>query len=256
MRCWPLRSDTPARAATWPLPAVVVTPVGSEGPFSISSERNIPVNALLTLAAARSQQSEPRYIALFAGTEAGILPIYEQAGHELGLRLAEQRIGLVVEGNPTPSGVLHAVMMPVLAAGLPVIQVVATDQAPAPLVRTFRRWEVADRTQGRRVMLERAAAVLFLPGGLDCCLAVLEAIQALLIEMPGKKPLGLCNTGQFFLPLIRLLTQLEASAFLSAGWRQSVSWADRPKALLADLFSDPCFWREPLVQVFEGRIEL
>lgn len=207
------------------------------------------------LAAARPQQSKPRYIALFAGTEAGILPAYELAGYELGHLLAEQRIGLLVEGNPTPSGVLHAVMMPVLAAGLPVIQVVTTDESPTPLVRSFQRWEVADRTQGRGVMLVQADAVLFLPGGLDCCLAVLETIQALLLEMPGK-PLGLCNTGQFFLPLINLLMHLEASAFLSAGWRQSVSWADRPRALLAHLFSHPCFRCEPLVQVFEGGSEL
>ena len=197
------------------------------------------VVSLRSEASPRRPPVPQKRVAVFAGTSGGNLPIYEQAANELGQALVEQGIGLMIEAGS--SGILRAVTAPLLAAGVSVVQVGMLQEVRGTNLLGNERWEVADRHQARHLLLENANGVLFLPGGVESCAAALDSVFSLLSHIP-RKPLGLLDTGAFFLPLLGLLTHLSASGFLREDWQDYLYSEPRPRPLLTRLLNDPT-WR-------------
>ena len=171
--------------------------------------------------AARAQPRR-RTIAVFASSSAGPLAIYEEAAYEVGTLLADLLVQLLIEGGSS-SGVLGAFVAPVLAAGLPVVQVVA-GYASRHFDASRHRW-VRDRQQGLQWMLAQADALLVLPGGRE---AQGTLWQVLLARQTVRPLLAICNTAHCFQPVLAWLPRL-------AGGQQGMWWSEQPRTLVIPL---------------------
>lgn len=152
-------------------------------------------------------------VAVLAGSLRGALPAYQEAATRLGTHLAEQ--GIVVLLPETTGGLAQAVATGARARGGQLIEVVWQGAAaPWPHPDHIQRYEAATLYQRQALLLEQADAVVALPSGPTTVWDVLGGM-ALAHLAQQSKPLALLNVADWFSPLLRLLSHLHQTGFVS-----------------------------------------
>jgi cytokinin riboside 5'-monophosphate phosphoribohydrolase len=169
-------------------------------------------------------------IAVFAGSQLGSLPQYKQAARTLGSSLVAHHIDLVFGG--TSGGLMGVVAETVYAAGGRVIGVVPAAYWPGLLFEhCTRRYDVADLRERKALMASLADAFIVLPGGPGTIDELME-IVALAHIGQHHKPIGLCNTANFFSPFLALLDHLQRNGMVEGDLRHHLLCECTPALLL------------------------
>jgi uncharacterized protein (TIGR00730 family) len=183
-----------------------------------------------------ADQRQGARITVFAGSQLGRLPQYRQAARKLGSSLVAHHIDLVFGG--TCGGLMGTVAETVYAAGGRVIGVVPAAYWPELLFEhCTQRYDVADLRERKALMASLADAFIVLPGGPG---TIDELIEMVALAHIGQhhKPIGLCNTADFFSPFLALLDHLQANGMVNGDLRQYLLCACTPALLLRRVFAD------------------
>lgn len=151
-------------------------------------------------------------VAVFCGARPGARAEYGEAAGALGSALAARQIGIVCGGSRT--GLMGALADGCLDAGGHVEGVLPGFLIAHELAhpRLSARVQVDTMHARKAHMLERAQAIVVLPGGLGTCDELFEAATWADLGMHGK-PIWLLNTVDYFLPLLSCLQHFVREGF-------------------------------------------
>lgn len=145
-------------------------------------------------------------------------PKYYTAGEELGRGLARRGWGLVYGGGR--AGVMGSVALAAKAEGGRVIGVI-----PDFMVERELAYREADELvmtgsmrERRRIMEERSAAFVALPGGFGTLEELIEILMGRMLNRHDK-PLILVNQDGFYDELLGFFDKLVRERFKKSGWR-------------------------------------
>ncbi len=154
-----------------------------------------------------------RRIAIFCGSSPGSDPRYMTAAAALGRDLALRGIGVVYGGAAV--GCMGAVADGALAASGDVIGVLTRGLADREIAHPgLTSLELVETMHERKArMAALSDAVIALPGGYG---TLDEAFEALTWSQLGinRKPIGLLDAGDFWMPLLMMLDTAVAAGFL------------------------------------------
>lgn len=148
-----------------------------------------------------------------------LAPKYYAAGAELGRGLAQRGWGLVYGGGQ--AGVMGSVALAAKAAGGRVVGVI-----PDFMVERELAYRDADELivtnsmrERRRIMEERAAAFVALPGGFGTLEEMIEILMGRMLNRHDK-PMVLVNQDGFYDELLAFFDKLVREGFKKSGWRE------------------------------------
>lgn len=164
-------------------------------------------------------------VALYCGSRAGHLPIYQQAAVELAQTLAEQGFGAVYGGASI--GLMGLVADTVLAHGGEVVGVIPQFILDYEIANTkLTELHVVDTMHTRKAMMaQRASAFIALPGGLGTFEEILEIATWAQLNQ-HQKPMMIYNVNNFYQHLIAQLDHAVAEGFLPLHHRAKVLVCD------------------------------
>lgn len=148
-----------------------------------------------------------------------LAPKYYAAGDALGRGLAERGWGLVYGGGR--AGVMGSVALATKAAGGRVIGVIPDFMVERELAyRDADELIVTDSMrERRRIMEDRAAAFVALPGGFGTLEELIEILMGRMLNRHAK-PLILVNQDGFYDGLLEFFDMLVRERFKRSGWRE------------------------------------
>ncbi len=172
-----------------------------------------------------------RRICVFAGSNSGIRPEYQQAACLLGQELVEHGLGIVYGGASV--GLMGIIADEVLARGGEVIGVLpkglfVREVAHANLTELH---EVGSMHERKALMADLADGFIALPGGYGTFDELFEITTWAQIGI-HTKPIGLLNTAGYFTPLLALVTHATTEGFISSFHTQLLIYKDTPGELL------------------------
>jgi uncharacterized protein (TIGR00730 family) len=133
---------------------------------------------------------------------------------------------------------MGAVAETVYTAGGRVIGVVPAAYWPGLLFEhCTQRYEVADLRERKALMASLADAFIVLPGGSGTIDELMEMVALAHIGQ-HHKPIGLCNTANFFSPFLALLDHLQENGMVKGDLRQYLLCECTPALLLRRVFAD------------------
>ena len=170
-----------------------------------------------------------RSAVVYCASADGVSPVFAGNAARLGRYLAENGIRLVYGGAAV--GNMKTLADAVLESGGEVTGVFPTDLAekilhPA-LTETIIVNSLAER---KRIMLEKADAVVALPGGLGTLDELFDAASLRKLNI-HRKPCGLLNVNGFYDDLIRFLNHTVECGFLQEKYRTLIQAAETPEEL-------------------------
>ena len=154
-------------------------------------------------------------ICVFAGSNAGVSPEYEQAAIALGNWIAANQCELIYGGSKI--GLMGRVANTVLEAGGSVIGVMPRNLFNGEMVHTglTKLYEVNSMHERKALMSELCDAYVALPGGLGTYEELFEVISWSQLGI-HKKPVGLLNVRGFYDPLVTMLQTTVDAGFMRA----------------------------------------
>ena len=172
-----------------------------------------------------------RAIAVFCGSNFGASDAYAQGARALGAALARRSLTLVYGG--AHKGLMGVVADAVLDAGGAVTGIITqrlSEHGHAhPALTTIE--VVADMNARKREMSLRADAFVVLPGGIGTLEELFEVWAHSQIE-GHRKPIGLLDIREYFLPLLNCIEHMVEQRFLPAAHRDMLIIERSPDALL------------------------
>lgn len=155
-------------------------------------------------------------ICVFAGSQLGSRPEYEQAALDTGRELVARGLGLVYAG--AGRGLVAAVARAVLSGGRAVVGVVAHGGSPCgghdgPLTKLYRVGSVAERTT---LMAELADGFIALPGGVGTFDEIFTLINWGQSGLHSK-PIGFLNAAGYFTPVLDQVARATTDGFIFSG---------------------------------------
>ncbi|MNI47881.1 LOG family protein YvdD [compost metagenome] len=184
-------------------------------------------------------------VAVFCGSNNGILPIYREGAVKLGKEIAKRGITLVYGGGNV--GIMGAVADSVLESGGHVVgvipQMLVEQEKAHP--RLTELIVVSSMHERKRKMADLADAFIALPGGpgtLD------EFFEAFTWSQMGihRKPCGILNIGQYYDQLLSFFNHMNEQQFLRNEHR-SFEFTDNDPISLLDSMNE-------YVQLQKGRV--
>ena len=176
-----------------------------------------------------------RWVCVYCGSRDGQNPIYRDAASALGTALAEAGYGLVYGGARV--GLMGAVADAALASGAPVHGIIPRGLSERELAHDgLTRLDVVETMHQRKLgMIEAADGFIALPGGFG---TLEELFEVLTWHQIGwhDKPVGLCDVGGFYGPLVRCMNHMCDQGFVSGANVARIRVAAEPRALVAQLF--------------------
>ena len=172
-------------------------------------------------------------ICVFCGSNTGRDAEAAALTVSLGALLARRQIELVYGG--ADCGLMGQLADAALAHGGRVVGII-----PEELNRRIGHRHlselivVGDMRQRKRLMLERADALIALPGGIGTLEELFEALTLLQLGM-SEKPCGILNVNGFYDDLLRFLDHLTVEKFLRSEHRDMLQVATAPQELLEKL---------------------
>lgn len=175
-------------------------------------------------------------VAVFCGSNCGILPIYKEGAVELGKEIAKREITLIYGGGNV--GLMGAVADSVLASGGNVVGVI-----PQMLVERERAHPhvsemivVSSMHERKRKMADLADAFVALPGGPGTLEEFFEAYTWCQLGIHNK-PCGILNIGNYFDQLISFFKHMNEQQFLIDEHR-SFAFTDNDPVKLLDTMNE------------------
>ncbi|HMS89200.1 MAG TPA: TIGR00730 family Rossman fold protein [Acidimicrobiales bacterium] len=173
-------------------------------------------------------------VCVFAGSNPGRNPAYEESAAHLGRVLALRGIELVTGGGRV--GLMGTVADAALEAGGRVTGVIPRDLADLEIAhRGLSELLVVDSMHARKLaMSDRAQAFIALPGGFGTLEEVMEAFTWTQLGIHAK-PVGGLDVAGFFGPLLRFLDSVVDAGFVHPAHRSQFLAAAEPDDLLEEI---------------------
>ncbi len=173
-------------------------------------------------------------VCVFAGSNPGRNPAYEESAAHLGRVLALRGIELVTGGGRV--GLMGTVADAALEAGGRVTGVIPRDLADLEIAhRGLSELLVVDSMHARKLaMSDRAQAFIALPGGFGTLEEVMEAFTWTQLGIHAK-PAGVLDVAGFFGPLLRFLDSVVDAGFVHPAHRSQFLAAAEPDDLLEEI---------------------
>lgn len=170
-------------------------------------------------------------ICVFCGSSPGARPEYLKAAHNLGILLAQRKIGLVYGGGRV--GMMGEIARIVHEKGGDIIGVIPRSLAE----REIAYIEIGDirivhtMHERKALMMELSDGFIALPGGLG---TIEEFFEVLTWAGLGihKKPCGILNVCQYYEKLFCFLDHITNEKFIESDHRSMILIDDDPDSLL------------------------
>lgn len=177
-------------------------------------------------------------VAVYCASSRRCAPVYHDAAQRLGTELARQGITIIYGGGG--GGLMGSLADGSLAEGGRVIGVLPRfmDDLEWGHRRITEMMLVEDMHQRKRAMLERADAVVALPGG---CGTLEELFEAMAWKRLGLYlgPIVIVNTGAFFDPCIELLDRCVSEGFMDHRHRSMWTVVNEPHEVIDAIRASP-----------------
>ncbi|HEY8579460.1 MAG TPA: TIGR00730 family Rossman fold protein [Beijerinckiaceae bacterium] len=154
-----------------------------------------------------------RNICVYCGSSPGSDPVFREAADRLGALMVEAGIGLVYGGGG--NGLMGVIARSVHDRGGRVTGVI-----PEFLQARERRYDAAqeiivvpDMHTRKRIMFERADAIVALPGGVGTLEELVEQMTWVQLDQHDK-PLLIADVGGFWRPLLDLFAHMRNNGFI------------------------------------------
>ncbi len=172
-----------------------------------------------------------RLICIFAGSNPGTRPEYEQAARELGQELAARGQGIVYGGASV--GLMGTIADAVLEAGGDVIGVLPSGLFKQEVAHSHltKLYTVNSMHERKALMADLANSFIALPGGFGTFDELFEIITWAQIGIHSK-PIGLLNIADYFTPLLALVDHASTEGFILPFHTQLLLAEKTPIALL------------------------
>jgi uncharacterized protein (TIGR00730 family) len=170
-------------------------------------------------------------ICVFAGSNLGKRPEYQQAAQALGQTLVARGLGLVYGGASV--GLMGVVADSVLAAGGEVIGVLPRALFRREVAHTHltELHEVSSMHERKALMADLADGFIALPGGLGTFDELFEITTWAQLGL-HTKPVGLLNVADYYTPLLALIAHAAKEGFIPPGHARLLLHEDNVTALL------------------------
>ncbi len=170
-------------------------------------------------------------ICVFAGSNLGKRPEYQQAAQALGQALITRGLGLVYGGASV--GLMGVVADSVLAAGGEVIGVLPRALFRREVAHTHltELHEVSSMHERKALMADLADGFIALPGGLGTFDELFEITTWAQLGL-HTKPVGLLNVAGYYTPLLALIAHAATEGFIPPGHARLLLHENNVAALL------------------------
>ena len=170
-------------------------------------------------------------VAVYCGSRSPVNPVFEDAAIKLGRFIAEQGMTLVFGGSNV--GTMKTLSDAALAAGGKVVGVFTTNLpmslAHPRLTELVVTNSLAER---KKMMIERADALVALPGGLGTLDELFDALALRRVKTGGhKKPVGVLNVNGYYDKLLDFIVQTRDLGFSSNAAAQTLVSGKTPEEL-------------------------
>lgn len=169
-------------------------------------------------------------ICVFAGSNAGASPEYEQAAIQLGKWMAEHSYDLIYGGSRI--GLMGRVADIVLESGGNVYGVMPSNLFNGEMVHKglTKLYEVGSMHERKALMSELCDGYVSLPGGLGTYEELFEVMSWSQLGI-HKKPIGLFNVRGFYNPLMEMLEKTVEAGFMRQSNLSLIECEDRVELL-------------------------
>jgi uncharacterized protein (TIGR00730 family) len=195
-----------------------------------------------------SRRIQMKRVCVFAGSNPGLHPEYEQKAAELGRLLAENGFELVYGGSRI--GLMGRVADNVLSHGGKAIGVMPRNLFRGEIAHTglTEFHEVGNMHERKALMSELSDAYIALPGGFGTFEELFEAVSWSQLGI-HKKPVGILNVLGYYDPLIEMITRAVEAGFMPEAHKGLLIVESEPAALLDRLrgYAPPAYahkWTE------------
>ena len=174
-------------------------------------------------------------VAVYCGSRTPMDPAFEDAAMGLGRFIAEHGMTLVFGGSNV--GTMKTLADAALAAGGKVVGVFTTS-LPMSLARQGLTELVMTRSlaERKKEMIERADALVALPGGLGTLDELFDALALRRVKTGGhKKPIGVLNVNGYYDKLLDFVVQTRDMGFSSNAAAQTLLSGKTPEELFGRL---------------------
>ncbi len=177
-----------------------------------------------------------RHICVFAGSNLGAQPAYEQAAIALGQELAAHDIGLIYGGASV--GLMGVIANTVLQAHGEVIGVIPQGLFTREIAHTSltKLYSVSSMHERKARMADLSDGFIVLPGGFGTFDELFEIATWQQIGIHAK-PIGLLNVANYFSPLLQLVSHATQEGFISPFHAQLLSHYTTAHELVAALLA-------------------
>ncbi|QRG65323.1 TIGR00730 family Rossman fold protein [Brevibacillus choshinensis] len=170
-------------------------------------------------------------ICVFAGSNPGVNPAFEQAAVELGRELVARDLDLVYGGSNM--GLMGRVANSVLTGGGKAIGVMPTGLFRGEIVHTglTELHEVVTMHERKAKMNDLSDGFIALPGGYGTFEEIFEVVSWGQIGIHSK-PIGLLNVDGYYTPLVEMVNHAKAAGFIPAMQGDFILCESDPAVLL------------------------
>jgi uncharacterized protein (TIGR00730 family) len=172
-----------------------------------------------------------RRICVFAGSNPGKRPEYQQAAHELGQTLVARGYGLVYGGASV--GLMGTLADAMLAANGEVTGVIPQGLFRREVAHDnlSRLYTVKSMHERKALMADLSDGFIALPGGFGTFDELFEITTWAQLGI-HTKPIGLLNIAEFFTPFLTLVSHTAEEGFIQPSHIQLLLHEDNPATLL------------------------
>lgn len=170
-------------------------------------------------------------ICVFAGSNTGRRPEYQQAARSLAQAIVARGIGLVYGGASV--GLMGVIADTVLAGGGEVLGVIPRGlfRQEVPHNGLTQLHEVASMHERKALMADLSDGFIALPGGFGTFDELFEIVTWSQLGLHNK-PVGLLNVAGYFDPLFALVAHASAEGFIPPSHQSLLMHEDNPMNLL------------------------
>jgi len=172
-----------------------------------------------------------RRICVFAGSNPGTRPEYQQAARSLAQAMLARGLGLVYGGASV--GLMGVIADTVIAGGGEVLGVIPRGlfRQEVPHRGLAQLYEVASMHERKALMADLSDGFIALPGGYGTFDELFEIITWAQLGLHNK-PVGVLNIAGYFEPLFALIAHASTEGFISPSHQSLLMHEDNPMNLL------------------------
>jgi hypothetical protein len=173
-------------------------------------------------------------ICVFAGSNPGVNPAFEQIAQELGRELVARELDLVYGGSNM--GLMGRVANSVLAGGGKAIGIMPTGLFRGEIVHTglTELHEVTTMHERKAMMNDLSDGFIALPGGYGTFEEIFEVVSWGQIGI-HTKPIGLLNVDGYYTPLMEMVNHATAAGFIPVMQGELILCESDPAVLLDNM---------------------